>query len=124
MKEFLHFIHSFFLSIDPPLKFFAGLAGTAVAGAIPIPVISDAYGNLVKQGIQMAFGDHEFDYGDYYQDLITGAGMGLGTYAIKKKISSLSLKNLKILKKVSKAAHKIRGASKSLVFFLFLFFFF
>jgi len=122
MKEFLHFIHSFFLSIDPPLKFFAGLAGTAVA--IPIPVISDAYGNLVKQGIQMAFGDHEFDYGDYYQDLITGAGMGLGTYAIKKKISSLSLKNLKILKKVSKAAHKIRGASKSLVFFLFLFFFF
>jgi len=105
VKEFLHLFHSLFFFIDPPLKFFAGLAGTAVAGAIPIPGISDGIGNIVKQGIQMGFGDHKFDVDDFKKDVIMGAGMG----AVKGLVNPIK-------KKI--------GASKSLVFFLFLFFFF
>ena len=69
--------HTFFF-IDPPLQFFAGLAGTTVAGVIPISGVSDAVGNIVKQGILWIFGDHKIDVGDFSKDVLTGAGMGFG----------------------------------------------
>ena len=114
---FIHcsFNHTHFFFIDPPLKFYAGLVGTAVAGAINIlrfPGLGDAVGNAVKQGILWSFGDHKIDVGDFAKDVLAGLGMD----AISKKIAAKASKNQKILKKVTAVASKIRGSSKTNLF--------
>ena len=84
-------------NLDPPLKFWSGLAGTAVAGAagaIPIPGFGDAAGNFVKQGIEMLFSDHKFDTADLTKDVATGLAMG------------------KITERLGAVTRGIRGTSK------------
>lgn len=82
--------------LDPPLEIISGLVGTAVAGAIPIPGLSDAVGNLVKQGIEMTFSDHKFDKEDFTKDVVTGLAMG------------------KVMDKLGAVTKGIRGRSKSI----------
>ncbi|XP_066930554.1 uncharacterized protein [Clytia hemisphaerica] len=87
---------------DSGTKFWAGLAGATVSGLIPIPGTGDAYGNIVKQSINIMFGDQEvFDLKDYAKDVITGLiPFGLGkakhiTKGVRGKVWAERLKNLR-----------------------------
>lgn len=88
------------LCLDPPLEFVSGLVGTGVAGLIPIPGLSDAVGNVIKQGIEMAFSDHKFDVEDLTKDVVTGLVMD------------------KVSKRFAAVTRGIRGNSKKLFVFL------